>query len=187
LSVKSTDNLPLQLPADTETVDQIGQILPSDIGQLYLGYIEQALYTGKVQLFEHDLPIANDMRNCEVRLVVSGEGEVVAIVRDITERKRLEEQFLLFHKMDSVGRLAGGVAHEFNNLLAVIMGFSALALENSATSSVMRSYVQEIQKAGECAANLTRQLLAFSRKKNSEVRPFDLNELILIQASCSGP
>jgi PAS domain-containing protein len=96
LSVKSTDILPLQLPAHTGTGDQIGQILPSDIGQLYLGYIEQALCTGKVQLFEHDLPIVNDMRNCEVRLVVSGEGEVVAIVRDITERKRLEEQFSCF-------------------------------------------------------------------------------------------
>jgi two-component system, cell cycle sensor histidine kinase and response regulator CckA len=59
------------------------------------------------------------------------------------------------------------------------MGFSALALESSASSSMMRDYVQEIQKAGERAANLTRQLLTFSRKKVREVRPFDLNELII--------
>jgi two-component system, cell cycle sensor histidine kinase and response regulator CckA len=177
LSVKSTDAL--QLPADSASGNQIGQILPSGVGQLYLEYIQQALQTGKVQLFEHDFPVDNEVHSCEVRLVVSGEGEVVAIVRDITERKRLEEQFLLFHKMDSVGRLAGGVAHEFNNLLAVVMGFSALALENSSSNSMTHSYVQEIQKAGERAANLTRQLLTFSRKKNSEIRPFDLNGLII--------
>lgn len=179
LSVKSTDALQLQLLADAAPGGQISQVLPYGIGQLYLEHIEQALQTGDVQLFEHDLPVAQEMRSCEVRLIVSGEGEVVAIVRDITERKRLEEQFLLYHKMDSVGRLAGGVAHEFNNLLAAIMGFSALALESSASSSVMRSHVQEIQRAGERAADLTRQLLTFSRKKNNEIRTFDLNGLII--------
>jgi two-component system cell cycle sensor histidine kinase/response regulator CckA len=179
LSVKSTDALQLSIPADAALGGQISQILPPGTGQLYLEHIQQALQTREVQLFEHDLPVTNDVRSCEVRMMVSGEGKVVAIVRDITERKRLEEQFLLSHKMDSVGRLAGGVAHEFNNLLAAIMGFSALALESSASSSMMRDYVQEIQKAGERAANLTRQLLTFSRKKVSEVRPFDLNELII--------
>jgi two-component system cell cycle sensor histidine kinase/response regulator CckA len=180
LNVKSTDALRLQVPPDTAPGNQISQILPSGIGRLYLDHIQLALRTGKVQLFEHDLPVTNEERSCEVRLAVSGEDKVVAIVRDITERKRLEEQFLLSHnKMDSVGRLAGGVAHEFNNLLAAIMGFSALALDSSSSSSMMRSHVQEIQKAGERAANLTRQLLTFSRKKNSEVRPFDLNELII--------
>jgi signal transduction histidine kinase len=179
LSIKYTDGLPLRVPADAALGSQLDQILPSGIGHLYLEHTQQALQTGMVQLFEHDLLITNEVRSCEVRLVVSGEGEVVAIVRDITERKKLEEQFLLSHKMDSVGRLAGGIAHEFNNLLAAIMGFSALALENSTSSHMMRGYVQEIQKAGERAANLTRQLLTFSRKKNSEVRPFDLNELII--------
>jgi two-component system cell cycle sensor histidine kinase/response regulator CckA len=179
LSVKSANALQLPALANAAPGDQLDQILPSGIAQLYLKHTQQALQTGTVQLFEHDLPMTNEIHSCEVRLVVSGASQVVAIVRDITERKKLEEQFLLSHKMDSVGRLAGGIAHEFNNLLAAIMGFSALALENSSSNTMMRGYVQEIQKAGGRAANLTRQLLTFSRKKSSEVQPFDLNQLII--------
>jgi PAS domain-containing protein len=87
LSVKSTDTLQLPTPVDAAPGNQISQILPSGIVQLYLDHTQQALHTGMVQLFEHDLPTANEVRSCEVRLVLSGEGQVVAIVRDITERK----------------------------------------------------------------------------------------------------
>ncbi len=108
-----------------------------------------------------------------------------AIIRDVTERKRaeaenekLQTQLQQAQKMEAVGRLAGGVAHDFNNLLTVINGYSDLLLQKIAKESPMHWEVKEIQGAGERAATLTRQLLAFSRKQIIEPKVLDLNLLI---------
>ena len=94
---------------------------------------------------------------------------------DITERLQLERQFRQAQKLESVGRLAGGVAHDFNNLLTVINGYSELLLKRLKHSDPLRPYAEEIRKAGEHAASLTKQLLAFSRKQVIEPRVLDLN------------
>jgi PAS domain S-box-containing protein len=107
------------------------------------------------------------------------EEEVLELIaEDITEKRQLEEQFRQAQKMEAVGRLAGGVAHDFNNLIMVINGYTEVLLEQLKTDSDMRQKVESIQQAAERAATLTRQLLAFSRKQLLELRVIDVNRVI---------
>jgi PAS domain S-box-containing protein len=100
------------------------------------------------------------------------------VVEDVTERRRLEEQLRQAQKMEAVGRLAGGVAHDFNNLLTIIIGYSDLLLERVSLRDGMRPPVEEIKKAADRAASLTRQLLAFNRKQVLPPHIVDLNSLL---------
>jgi PAS domain S-box-containing protein len=108
-------------------------------------------------------------------------GEVthfIAAKRDVTAHRELEQQLWQAQKMEAVGRLAGGVAHDFNNLLTIINGYSQLILESLEPNSTLTSLAAEIQKAGERAAALTRQLLAFSRRQVLAPEILDLNDVI---------
>ncbi|MBS1912778.1 MAG: PAS domain S-box protein [Bacteroidetes bacterium] len=103
----------------------------------------------------------------------------IGIVSDLTERNRLEEQLLQSQKMDAVGQLAGGVAHDFNNILTIISGYGQLMLASIAEDDRSRDFVNGILQAGERASKLTRQLLAFSRRQILEPREISLNEVVL--------
>ena len=105
-------------------------------------------------------------------------SRVVVTFFDITDRKRLEEQILQSQKLESLGRLAGGIAHDFNNLLMVISGYSDLLLNNLDKPETLQRGLAEIRRAGERGAELTQQLLAFSRKQVTQPRAMDLNTLI---------
>jgi two-component system cell cycle sensor histidine kinase/response regulator CckA len=109
---------------------------------------------------------------------VDGEPCILSITRDITERTRLEEQLRQAQKMEAVGRLAGGIAHDFNNLLTAIIGYSDVLLSRLQPEDPSAEELKAIQKAGESAAALTRQLLAFSRKQVLDLRPTSLNDLV---------
>ena len=98
--------------------------------------------------------------------------------RDVTEQKQLQKQFLQAQKMESIGRLAGGVAHDFNNILTAILGYASFLLGNLESGDPRRDDAEEIRAAGERAASLTRQLLIFSRKQVTETRPIDLNAVV---------
>ena len=102
----------------------------------------------------------------------------LALAADVTEKKRLEAQLLQAQKMESVGRLAGGVAHDFNNLLGVITGYGDLLQREIGPEHPGFHRVEEIRKAAERAAVLTRQLLAFSRKQVLEPTVLDLNVVV---------
>ena len=111
-------------------------------------------------------------------MVIYGRPAVLVLANDVTERKRLEEQYRQTQRMEAVGQLAGGVAHDFNNLLTVITGYSDLLLQSLKDRTVDQRRVQEIQRAAARAASLTRQLLAFSRKQVLEPRVLDLDEVV---------
>jgi signal transduction histidine kinase/DNA-binding response OmpR family regulator len=115
------------------------------------------------------------------RFEYGGGGEptrLVGVVMALDERKRLEEQVRLAQKMEALGQLAGGVAHDFNNLLTAILGYGNLLAEQFAEGDPRLADVEEVIKAGERAAGLTRQLLAFSRKQVLQRRVLDLNALV---------
>jgi PAS domain S-box-containing protein len=107
-----------------------------------------------------------------------GIDRLSGIAEDITESRRMEEELRQAQKMEAVGRLAGGVAHDFNNVMTVILGYSAVLLQQVEPDSPAHRYVREIQQAGKRCASLTNQLLAFSRKQLLHPVPLDLHGII---------
>jgi PAS domain S-box-containing protein len=139
-------------------------------GRVWKGEITNRRKDGT--LYQEDLSITP---------VVGASGDIahyVAIKRDISERQALEAQLGQAQKMEAVGRLAGGVAHDFNNLLGVIQGYGELLLKQIGPSLPGRDKLEQILKASQRAANLTRQLLAFSRRQVLEPRILGLNAVV---------
>jgi two-component system cell cycle sensor histidine kinase/response regulator CckA len=114
---------------------------------------------------------------CSYRAAVHT-GGYLCIARDITERRSLEERLAQSEKSESIGRLAGGIAHDFNNLLTAILGYTELLLDNRVLDEATRGDLQEIQRAGQRAAALTHQLLAYSRKQVLMPKEVDLNQTV---------
>ena len=111
-------------------------------------------------------------------LTFAGRPAALAIARDVTQRKALEAQLLQAQKMEAVGRLAGGVAHDFNNLLTVILASADLVAEELEDDYPLQREVEEVRRAAKRAAELTGQLLAFSRKQALAPQVLDLNEVV---------
>ena len=132
--------------------------------------LAQAL-TEKWRLLQESKNKLNDLE----KIVGARTAELQA---EIAERKQLEAQFRQAQKMEAFGQLAGGVAHDFNNLLAVIMGFANLLRDTEELGAEAREQIEQVHLAGERAANLTRQLLTFSRKRDMQIRSLNLNDVI---------
>ena len=123
------------------------------------------------------LALEGTTRHFEARLVPEPRGTVLAIVRDVTTQRQLEQQFLQAQKMEAVGRLAGGIAHDFNNMLAVIQ-LQASFLTREPEPERLRKGLREIGDAAQRAANLTRQLLTFSRRQVKNPIDLDIVECV---------
>src|SRR5579862_1996576 len=118
-------------------------------------------------------------RNTMMGIVVDGHWmRSWGISRDVTERVQLEEQLRNAQQMEAVGRLAGGVAHDFNNILSIIMGHGELLMRTGEVDERVRNGLEQIRRAAERAAALTQQLLAFGRKQVLQPRVLDLNESV---------
>ncbi len=142
--------------------------------------VERAIATGEYQ-FEHrhaKLGRTWDIKACPVRDQSGRITSVVELRNDISEQVLLEEQFLQAQKMEAVGRLAGGVAHDFNNMLSVILGFAEMARAMAPKEGKFGEYLDEILNAGVRSADLVRQLLAFSRKQPINPQVVDCNAVI---------
>jgi two-component system, cell cycle sensor histidine kinase and response regulator CckA len=105
-------------------------------------------------------------------------GRHLSVIRDVTQRKALERELWRAQRLESVGRLAGGVAHDFNNMLTAIRGHAQLLAHRTRPGSIERSHAEEIDRAADRAAALTAQLLAFGRRQTLRTRPVDLNRLV---------
>jgi two-component system cell cycle sensor histidine kinase/response regulator CckA len=125
---------------------------------------------GSVRWVHERADIVRDQQGQPVRMI--------GTVQDITDRRLLEDQLRQSQKMEAIGRLAGGIAHDLNNALTAIAGYSELALAELPADNATRADVEEIRRAAERAGSVTRQLLAFSRKELLEPRLFNLNDTI---------
>jgi two-component system, cell cycle sensor histidine kinase and response regulator CckA len=125
---------------------------------------------GELYYVDESISPIRDAEGCITNFVSNG--------RDYTERLRLEAQLLQAQKMDAIGRLAGGIAHDFNNLLTIITSYSELALDSVVPDSPAQTRILEILSAARRAADLTRQLLAFSRKQPQALRVAELNPVV---------
>src|SRR3990172_4516954 len=182
------------LEVNRQAEEMLGRPSTEIVGRLYTDIVspishddavaqfQQLLNEGTAQAHDTHLQHSDGRQVCadvSASLVpVPGEPVVLAIARDVTERNRLERQFQQAQKMEAVGQLAGGVAHDFNNLLTAILGYSELLLQTLPEDDGRRQDVEEIQKAGQSAGALTRQLLAFSRKQILEPVVLDLNAVV---------
>ncbi|MHB8790815.1 MAG: PAS domain S-box protein [Desulfobulbaceae bacterium] len=177
-------------PADGIDGKRDHDFLPADIADRLAAHDAVVRGAGKPSSFEETFlldgqPVFFLTRKFPFTLPAAAGPGILGVARDITGRRRaaeeqekLQAQLLQVQKMESVGRLAGGVAHDFNNMLSVILGHAEMALEKADPSQPLHSDLEEIRKAAVRSADLTRQLLAFARKQTVVPKVLDLNETV---------
>jgi PAS domain S-box-containing protein len=163
----------------------VAEILSVEIASIMMQRLTQAIHSHQVQVFEYEMEIRGRPRHFESRLVAISNQEVVAIVRDISQRieaaadrVKLEERLLRAQKMEAIGMLAGGVAHDLNNVLSGVVSYPELLLLDLPESSPLWQPIHTIQKSGEKAANIVQDLLTLARRGVSVSEVVNLNKLI---------
>ncbi|MDD5168075.1 MAG: PocR ligand-binding domain-containing protein, partial [Syntrophales bacterium] len=167
------------------------EIAPKELADVYSRADDELFTHPGTQIYEGSIQSADGIRHDVIFHKATFEGPdgalagLVGAVVDITERKRaemekekLQDQLVQAQKMESVGRLAGGVAHDFNNMLGIILGNAELALNKVGPAHPLLTNLEGIRRAAERSADLTRQLLAFARKQVIAPRVLDLNETV---------
>jgi PAS domain S-box-containing protein len=164
---------------------KLGEVLPSRIADLLHSGQQHVLQTGSTWLGEYSTLQADGSHWCEARIVPCGADRTLTIIQDITQRKRgedqrrqLESQIRHAQKLESLGVLAGGIAHDFNNLLTSVLGYTTLARNHLPADSPAGPMLEEIDLAAQRAADLTRQMLAYSGRGTFVIKPLRLDTLI---------
>jgi two-component system cell cycle sensor histidine kinase/response regulator CckA len=153
---------------------------PEEVPQLLAGVAGATMPIGSSGAFKHlhKSGVVIDVEIASSPIVFQGRSAWLGLVNDVTERNSLQAQFLQAQKMESLGRLAGGVAHDLNNLLGVVLGYGELTQERLDPTSPLHRNLEGIQKAARQAVSVVRQLLAFSRKQIQQPRMLDLNTIV---------
>jgi len=172
------DNRQLFMPPEKFIGKTINEVMPGDICDKYLLLAKKAFKTGKLQSFEYSLNEDNIARYFEARMVVCGDDRILSIIRDISGKKTMENQLFQAHKMEAVGQLAGGIAHDFNNMLVGMMGNAEMLAVKLANEPSLAELAGRILTSAEHAANLTKQLLSFSRKGKYQMMPVNIHRTI---------
>jgi two-component system cell cycle sensor histidine kinase/response regulator CckA len=176
---------------ESQVVDRfVSDVIPEPSLGRVRDYYRQAIESGLAVSWEEisEYPAGVKFAEVSVNPIYDENGKctnVVGAVRDLSERAqsilqrtRLEDQLRQAQKLESIGRLAGGVAHDFNNVLTIIRGYSEFLEESLSLADRRHQYAVQISSAGETGANLTRQLLAFSRKQVLQPKPLYLNSVV---------
>ena len=175
---------------EDEIVDQLLEVLiPPDLREKHRTHLQSYLANPTSRDMASGIPLHGLTKSghqfpAEISLSpikTNDETLVVAAIRDITDRKNLQEQFLQSQKMEALGKLTGGIAHDFNNLLAIIIGYSQmLQLPDKTTGNeAVAKYANQISAAGNRGASLVKRLLAFSKKQSIEPEVVDINKSLL--------
>ncbi len=167
----------LLMPAEQFLGRRLADVLPEPLATPFGELLRDTFATGRSHRSVRALAAPIGERTFEYRLLPFGDDRALIIARDITEQRRLEDRQVQAQKLESIGRMAGGVAHDFNNLLTGILSYAELgAIE--AEGGTLGEYFRRIQLAGERAAGLTKQLLAFAREELVEPRVVAPNDLV---------
>ena len=171
-SREDVDGKTAQILKSGEQAPEVYQELWKTIlaGNVYRGIFVNRKKNGSLYYVEESISPVRDAEGTITHFISNG--------RDLTDRLHLEAELRQAQKMDAIGHLAGGVAHDFNNLLTIITSYSELALDAVERGSALESKINEILLAARRAAELTRQLLAFSRKQPQALRVLDLNQVV---------
>jgi PAS domain S-box-containing protein len=139
-------------------------------GRIWSGHITNKAKDGTIREFETTISPIRDSSDNIVNFV--------SVNRDVTQEVALEKKLRQAQKMESVGTLAGGIAHDFNNILSAIIGYAELTIADTAESAGVRKNLEEIFKAGQRAKDLVRQILAFSRQSEQELKPVQISHIV---------
>ncbi len=174
----SKDEMQQLSPQDTSGKGYTPEMAFEKISAALRGEVREFEWVAKKKSGE-EFPVEVSLSRLELTKDDGGrEFGVLAVVRDITEKKKIEEHLRQSQKIEAVGKLAGGVAHDFNNILMGIMGYGDMIRMRLKDDDPIRRFIDQILSSSERAAKLTRSLLAFSRKQIIAPKPSDLNDII---------
>lgn len=179
LEVHLSGDPPFPYPAHYLIGRNLDEVMPAETAHLIRTAQQRAIDTGEVQTLEYKRTINGVDFVLESRIARTGENEVVALVRNITERRQTDELLLRAQRHESISTLASGIAHDFNNLLTGVLGQVSLALKKLPAKHSARSNLEKAMDSTQRVANLTRQLLAYSGQGAFQVEMINLNELIM--------
>lgn len=164
---------------------KIDEILPLSVSTKFIKCIDLVLEYGVLVEETYELEINEELMYFDIRFVLLGTNKVLSIAKNVTklkqeeiEKEKIRKQFIHAQKMESIGRLASGVAHDFNNMLGIIIGYAEIITMDLDPEHQFFKYIKEIETAAKKSAGITRQLLTFSRKQIVQPVIVDLNSAI---------